>query len=360
MKTLLLVGGGHAHLHILKHLQKRTFSNVRTVLISPSEHHYYSGMFSGFIEGLYTMNEIRISLVSLTHRAGVQFRKDRVVSVDPVNQTVKTERGDELSYDAVSFDVGSSPAGLDIPGAVEYATTIKPYETLAELPKKIDRAEQIVVVGGGASGVELSLAIQSRLQQSEKPSVRLISAGELLENGGIRISRKITEMIRRKGIQVFANDPVSSISSSSVHLISGRNVPFDLLLWLVGPQAPIIFSKGDHIADKNGYLQVNAKLQSPVYPNIFGAGDCITITEHPELDKAGVYAVREAPVLWDNLQRFFEGGRLQPYRPQPSYLSILSTGHEEGFLLYKGLSFHGAWCWRLKRRIDQAFIRKYQ
>ncbi|MCZ8516951.1 FAD-dependent oxidoreductase [Paenibacillus filicis] len=359
MKTLLLVGGGHAHLHILKQLQTGALPGVRTILISPSEFQYYSGMLSGYIEGVYRLDEIRLSLDHLTRRAGIEWMKDRAVSVDPARQTVLTEQGTTVRYDVVSFDIGSLTAHTEITGVAEHAVMIKPYDAVAEIVEKIDRAEQIVVAGGGASGVEVSLAIQARRSKSGKLTpVSLISAGGLLSKSGPAFSRKITEIVQGKGIHLCTNDPVTDLTANRVRLKSG-SLPFDQLLWLAGPRAPAIFSRSE-VADKAGYLLLNSKLQSVFYPNIFGAGDCVTIDEHPGLDKAGVYAVREAPILWNNLKQFLNDGQLARYKPQRSYLSILSTGGQEGLLLYKGLAFHGGWCWKLKREIDKAFMDNYR
>lgn len=348
-------------MHILNQLQSVHLPGIRTILISPSGFHYYSGMISGYIEGLYKLDDIRISLDRMTQRAGIEFLKSRVVSLDPAERTVLTDRGEVVSYDVVSFDIGSQPAGLDIPGAGKLATALKPYETIPKLPEEIDRAKRIVVVGGGASGIETALVIQARRYHTGNiESVILISAGELLPKSSAYVTGKMTGIVREKGIRLHTNDTVTQVFPNQVQLNSGKCLPYDRLLWLVGPRAPTIFSKNEDLIDEKGYLLVDDKLQSVKYSNIFGAGDCITITGYPNLDKAGVYAVREAPILWHNLRNYFGAGGLRCYKPQRSYLSILSTGGHEALLQYKGLASHGRWCWQLKRRIDEAFVRQFQ
>jgi pyridine nucleotide-disulfide oxidoreductase family protein len=361
MRKVVLVGGGHAHVYILKQLQKNKWTNAHVVLISPNRYQYYSGMFSGYLEGRYETEEIRIDLARLCAAASVRFVEASVVSVDPGQQELVTSTGQRLDYDVISFDIGSHIANTDIPGVLDHATFIKPNYLIPSLKDVFLTKERLVVAGGGASGIEIALSLQARRKRlGFKQSVTLISKGPLLEHASRQVTRHMTEIVHKKGIHLIQHDPVVSVCKDHLELQSGKTVSYDQLIWLTGPAAPPLFQKSGFPTDSQGYMLVNHCLQCVTYENVFGAGDCISIKPYPWLHKAGVYAVREAPVLWTNLGRYLSGTALKPYIPQSDYLSILSTGDGEAFLLYRGLSFHGGWCWRLKHAIDTSFMKKYK
>ncbi|MGN7308696.1 FAD-dependent oxidoreductase, partial [Bacillus subtilis] len=204
-RKLLLVGGGHTHLHILKKLQQNRIPNVEVTLLSPSPVQYYSGMLSGFVEGLYTEEQIRVNLRMLCEGAGVSFIQDRAASVDPINQTVVTDRERRmLPYDVVSFDIGSEVAATDIPDAKTFSIRVKPMELFVSSIHQLDLSDRIVVVGGGASGIELALALRARqLRHSgfEIKPITLITSGALMGRSKSWIERKLTHIVLRKGIQ---------------------------------------------------------------------------------------------------------------------------------------------------------------
>lgn len=360
MKKLVLVGGGHAHLHVLKELRHTQMPDVQVTLISADRYQYYSGMFSGYVEGLYGLDDIRIDLVRLCEAANIEYIQDRIEKIDPDGQEVFLSQGVRLGYDVISFNVGSLTANTTIPGVDEHALLIKPNHMISRINDISLTNGHLVVVGGGASGVEISLSLQAKRKAfGHQTPVTLISSGRLMEGAGKRVSTKIKEIIHNKGIRLIQNDPVVAINGDKLHLQSGNTAGYDQLIWLTGPAAQALFRNSGIPVDRNGYMLVTDNLASAAYPNIFGAGDCITLKSNPSLHKAGVYAVREAPILWLNLQSYLSNRQLQSYRPQSRYLSILSTGEEEALLLYGGKAFHGKWCWRLKRRIDQAFIQRY-
>lgn len=181
-----------------------------------------------------------------------------------------------------------------------------------------------------------------------------------MEQENSLVSKQIESIVRAKGIRLLLDETVVSVEPSQLITHSDKAIQFDSLIWLTGPKAHPIFERSGLPVDKKGFLLVKNTLQSVDYPNIFGAGDCVTLEEHQWVPKAGVYAVREAPFLWNNLIGYLEAGELREYRPQSSFLSILSTGDRQGFITYKGLAFHSGWAWHLKRKIDTGFMRRYQ
>ncbi|RBW70388.1 FAD-dependent oxidoreductase [Bacillus taeanensis] len=361
MKKLLLVGGGHAHLHIIKMLEKESLVNTEITLISPSRFHYYSGMFSGFTEGLYSEEEIRIDLKKLAEKAAVNWIEAAVLSVDPEQKMVLTTLGDVLTYDVLSFDIGSLTAGTDLQGVLEHVKCVKPNYQFSETIKHIREKENIVVVGGGAAGVEISLSLAAyRKHNKINGSITLVSSSELLPEEQNQTVNKITKLVKEKGVRLLTNKKINKVTEKHLHAAGGEAILYDEVLWLAGPKAPKIFQVSNLPTDENGYLLVENTLQVKKYPSIFGTGDCAALNNYPSLPKTGVYAVREAPVLYRNIKGFLTDGAGEYFKPQKDFLSILSIGNREGFLLYKGRAFHGKWAWLLKNKIDKRFIKPYQ
>lgn len=357
---LLLVGGGHGHLHILKQLQTVELENVKTTLLSPSRFQYYSGMFSGYIEGTYSLDEMRINLASLAQKANVELFEGHARQVDTEKNIVITEDERQIPFDIISFDIGSLTAGVDIPGVKEFSCVIKPNYLLPEVFKLLKTRHNITVVGGGAAGIEMSLGLQSwRKAHQLQNTVQLVSAGPLLKQESRNVSRKMEAIMKNKGVKLHLHQPVQKVLNGRLVTAAGT-IPFDKLLWLAGPRPHSIFKQSRLPIDDDGYLLVRDTLQSVKYPHIFGIGDCIALTSHPKLPKVGVYAVRQARTLWANLKQYLDGTTLYSYRPQRNILSILSTGDKQALFMYRGATIHGHSAWRLKRQIDRNFVRQYQ
>lgn len=377
--NLILIGGGHAHTYLINKLRDLRQSEIKATLISSNRYQYYSGMYSGFIEGLYTLDEIRIDLKKICQMSGVQFIEDQVLEIDPENQYVITKQGKSLSYDVISLDIGSHSAGLDTtPGASKFALQIKPNYRIPEVKAKLENdtrddeirsldsepstytSHGIIIIGGGASGIELSLSIKANYKKKGKQQqVYLISSESIMAKSGGLVSNKLRSILRRKGVQYVEHNPVIHVDAHHITLQTGETLVYDKLLWLTGSKAPPMIKSSNLAVDSRGYMSVNHYLQSTAYDNVFGAGDCISIKDYENIDKAGVYAVRESPYLWRNIYHYIKSIPMVAYKPQDTYLSILSTGYKEAFLMYKGFSFHGKWCWIIKDINDRSFVKKY-
>lgn len=359
MKNLVLVGGGHAHLHCLEQLKSDFPKNCCILLISPSCFQYYSGMFSGYAEGVYGLDDIRIKLKNLCEKVGVSFVADAIIAVDPLAKELTGADGTVYPYDLVSFDIGSQ---TDVPEAVEeYSSAIKPNYRFPEQLLRIRDTAHPVIIGGGASGVELAFSILAWRKQCKLPlNVALFSSASLLHSQGGTASKKIEAIAKRKALPFFTGVSVQSIDEISVAASDGRTYPHSGVLWLTGPKSAASFSLSGLATDAGGFLLVNDNLQSIMHPDIFGAGDCVTIDRYPLLAKNGVYAVRQGPVLWKNLLNRLSADRLVPFVPQKRFVSILSTGESEAFLTYGKRSLHGRIPWKIKQRIDRKFMKRYQ
>ena len=353
---LLLVGGGHAHLGILRRIRMKAV-DYNVTLISASTYQYYSGMFSGFTEGLYAEHEIRINLAELCEQAGVTFVEDTIVHIDAANRKLVGATGKVYDFKLVSFDIGSRVGSFD--GSIKQIE-IKPNYVF---PNEINTFRETafpVVVGGGAAGVEMALSVQAwRLNNGFKPNVTVISSSPLLSSVSEKASSKIMKIVKQKGIVVY-EDEIKETSRQQLITKSGKRIACSQLLPLTGPQASSLFAESSLTLDENGFLLVESTLQVKDFPWVFGAGDCVTIRTYPELPKNGVYAVRQEPVLWGNINLYLTGKPLKSFVPQKKFLSILSVGQQEGLFTYGDIALYGKWAWRLKHSIDVKFMGKHK
>ncbi len=359
MKTIVLVGGGHAHLHCIKQWAQNPIENARLVLISPSVFQYYSGMFSGFAEGTYQLDDIRVDLSGFARHAGAVFIEDAITGIDALSRTLTGASGNAYGYDLVSFNIGS---GVEIPEfAKEHVSFVKPNYKFPELLLAARASKYPVVVGGGASGVELALSIQAWRKRRGLPlNTVLFSSSSLLIGQGSCASRKIEAIARSKDLSFFTGTSIYGVSENDVTTNEGTHYPKSLILWVTGPKSPELFKRSGLATDNDGYLSVNKFLQSEEFPEIFGAGDCITISCYPSLAKNGVYAVRQAPILWNNMCSSLLGKKKKAFYPKTRFVSILSTGEGQAFFTYGSMSFHGTLFWKLKKSIDLKFMNQFK
>lgn len=365
-KKLLLVGGGHGHLYVLKQCITHKIEDTQVVLISDGPRQYYSGMASAYMEDLYQEEAISVDLKPLCDLGGVTFIQGRVQSFDPIKKFVVTTDGVSHHFDMVSFDTGSTTMTDQMPGAQDFAKKVKPLAELTEVKKMIQSAEKtllnIVLVGGGASSVELGLAMKkygTRLGQGL--SITLVTGlGGLLQTYPDKLQDYGQQVLSDNGLKVLSGDRVSEITESHVRLASGGQEAYDIVLLATGSGAHDFYKASGVKVNPKGYMLVNRHLQNVDFPYIFGIGDCIAFDAYDYVTKVGVYAVKEGPYLWQNLIRYGQKQPLKTYVPQKKYLSILSTGQKTGVLEYHGLVAHGQWVWRLKNWIDVKFIEQFQ
>ncbi|TMW71670.1 FAD-dependent oxidoreductase [Alteribacter natronophilus] len=334
MTRIVLIGGGHAHLGVVKRLGKEKPPGLACTLVSADDFQYYSGMFSGYTEGLYRKEEIRIDLASFCRQNGVTFIRAAAEQIDRAGKQVITGSG-PLPYDLVSLNTGSL-ADDSIPGAGEHSLSLKPNFMFPETVQKLRKADFPVIAGGGAAGVELAFSLAAWRTKYDYTSeqVTLLTKEDVLsfsEKAGGKVRRLMAE----KPIRLLEKTPARKVTAETVETVRG-SVPFSDLLWLTGPKAHPLAEGSGLKTDGKGFLLVTDSLQSLEDPDIFGAGDCVTLETSPELPKNGVYAVRQAPVLYDNLVARAAGNTLKSFEAQKRYLAILSTGGQRGLLLYGG------------------------
>ena len=360
MKHLLLVGAGHSHLAVLKSFGDAPAEGVHLALLSPNRHAFYSGMVPGVVAGHYRSGDCRIDLRPLAARAGARFLEDSAAGVDPARREVTTARGERLHYDVLSLDTGSS-AG-EPTGAAEHALHVRPVEPfLAGWERLRERARRgevrrIAVVGGGAAGVEVLLAMRHGVAGSAA-QFALFSELPVLAGHGAR--RRIARILGERGVAVHAGRKVAAAGENGLELDGGERFEAQAAVWATGAHAPPWIAHSGLATDARGFVAVSDTLQSRSYPEIFAAGDVATVIGEPR-PKSGVFAVRQGPVLASNLRRALAGEAPERFRPLAHSLALISCGDRYAVAAWGGFALEGAWVWRWKDRIDQRFVERYR
>lgn len=356
---LLLVGAGHAHLEVLKQLKEDRMNHLDVCMINPSPYQYYSGMFSGFTEEIYTEEEMRVDLRELTKSAGVHLIQKKASKLKTGQKKIVCKDGSVYPFDVISFDIGSK----SLPSAFEdtVARTIKPNYKFTDQIKVLRETNKPLIVGGGAAGTELAMAIQAYKQKHDIPGqVRLITADKVMSNTPKWVSARVQKILEKKDIRIWQDERVEEVFDEFVKTDRGNRVRHTGVLWLGGAIGDPIFEKSSLAIDERSFALVRSTLQFRDYDFVFGAGDCTTMIDFPNLPKSGVNAVRQGPVLWKNLRNYLNGQPLESFTPQKNALYILSTGGKKGFLVYGPLSSHNQKAWQLKNKIDREFMAKYK
>jgi selenide,water dikinase len=367
-RDLVLVGGGHTHALLIRQLAMNPIPGVRVTLVSESTLTPYSGMLPGLVAGHYRFDEVHIDLNRLCRWAGIRFIQGTVTRLDAAARKVAVHDQPELSYDKVSFDTGSTP-DLSLPGARSFAVGVKPvsrfyakWQHLLDnrVPQCSDETRHWGVVGAGAGGVELVLAMAYRLGPDSNIQLHLIYPGDTILTGypkrSIRAARKA---LQRHGVWCNANFKVSAVKKDGLVAANGNALSLDQTVWCTRAAGPGFLSSSGLDITSSGFIAVNRFLQSTSHPDVFAAGDVADMVFDPR-PKAGVYAVRQAPFLYDNLKRAFTGKTMKPVRLQRQFLSLLSLGDRRAVGHRSLFVASGAWVWRWKDRIDRAFMDKLQ
>jgi NADH dehydrogenase FAD-containing subunit len=366
-KQLLLIGGGHAHMVALAHLQDFVDKGFAVTVIQPAEHHYYSGMGPGMLGGTYRPEEIRFATRRQVESKGGRFILGKAYRIDPNKQVVFLEGSEEeIAYDVLSCNAGSYVPRETINGDFPNVFTPKPIEELLLAKQKIlDLAGtgkiRVAVIGSGPSAIEIAGNVHQLCarQGVTIPAIQLFGGKNFMARQPPRVRRLVREILVRKGIEILEAGHVRRVDQERIILENGREYPADITFAAVGVKPSQIFARSGLAIGPDGGLQVNEYLQSTSYPNIFGGGDCIHFAAEP-LHKVGVYAVRQNPVLHHNLLASLMGRPLVKFAPGGSYLLIYNLGDGEGVLAKWSLAFAGKLAFTIKDWIDRRFIRTFQ
>ena len=327
-------------------------------------------MVPGYLRRWYTEQDLSFDLPAICQVAGVRFVEARAEVVDP-GQRVVTAGGTRLEFDLASLDVGADAAELDVPGVREHALPVRPVSSAIALGARVESLATgppgtpvaACVVGGGAAGAEVAWALHRRLVEAgARPEVTLVErAARLLPELTGAARDRARALLDRRGIRVVLGRAAVAVDSDVVTLDSGERVASRLAVWLTGAAPNEVVRRSPLAKDARGYMLVDATLQEAAGAPVWGAGDCVTLAVAPDTPKAGVYAVREGPVLAANLRAACDGSaRRRSYAPQPHFLALLDTADGRALLRWHGLTAHSRAAWQLKAWIDRRFVRRYQ
>ena len=365
-QDLVLVGGGHAHVHALKSFGMRPMPGVRVTLVSRDVETPYSGMLPGYVAGHYSFDECHIDLGRLARFAGARLIRDEAIGLDPAGRFVLCRAHPPIRYDILSLDIGSTPRSDDVPGAAEHTIAVKPiahfaarWETLLARARKMPRL-RLAVVGGGAGGIELALSAQHRLARLRESAldVTLITREGLVPSHNARVRRLFERILAERRITVLTGSEVVRVEPGSLICANGRQTEFDEALWVTEAGAAPWLAETALLLAPEGFIAVDDRLRSTGDPRIFAAGDVATMTAHPR-EKAGVYAVRQGPPLTANLRRALAGKRLPRAVPQRRGLALIGTGDERAVASRGPFAAYGPRLWQLKDWIDRRWMRRY-
>ena len=374
VKDVVLVGAGHAHVGVLRNFGMKPVPGVRLTLITRQLDTPYSGMLPGQIAGLYAPDDIHIDTGPLCRFAGARLYHDEAIGLDLEGRRVLCRNRPPVPFDLVSLDIGSTPNTGDVPGAADHAVPVKPIDGFLERfaamrARVLQRggAARIGVVGGGPGGVELLLSVERRLRRDvaaaghEASALRfhlVARSRDILPAFPKRMQARFRAILAARGVEVRTGAAVIEVGDNGLELSDGTVLELDEILWTT-QAAPARWLRETGLAlDDSGFVRVAATLESVSHAGVFAAGDIASVDRY-DLPKSGVYAVREGPVLADNLRRALAGRAPAPYRPQRDALYLISTGERHAIGTRNGFVVEGDWVWRWKDWIDRRFMRKF-
>lgn len=364
-KHLVFVGGGHAHLTALFRIKDYVDRGHRVTVISSSAYQYYSGMGPGMLSGIYRPQDIRFHIRKMVEERGGDFIEDRVIGIKPRERSLALASGKNIGFDAVSFNIGSEVSDPSGGGGEGKIFTVKPIINLLRAKSAIENGIRqknlrITVVGGGPAGVEVTGNVWRLVKDmGGRAEITLAAGSRMLHALPDRVRTIAQASLLSRGIKVLEGRRVRRVEKEQVIFDDNSQQGFDLCLIATGVRPSTLFrDSGLPIGPDDGLL-VNRHLQSIVYPEIFGGGDCISLEGH-QLAKIGVYAVRESMILFNNLMSFLEGGALETFTPQKQYMLIFNLGNGQGILWRRNFVWHGRTAFLLKSYIDRKFMRTFQ
>ena len=373
MTELVLVGGGHAHVAVLKRFGMTPIAGVRVTLVSRGVDTPYSGMLPGLIAGHYTRDDAHIDLQRLSRFASARAVFEEAIGLDPAAAVLHCRNRPPIRYDLLSIDIGSTP-NASVPGAAEFATPVKPIDRLLQRWDALqarglsdDAPKRVAVVGGGAGGVELMLSVQFRIRtlleaagrRPDRIEYHLFTASStILPAHNASARRMLERILADRGVRVHGGAAIAEVRDGGLVTSGGETVEVDEVLWTTEAKAASWLASSGLATDELGFVRVRETLQSTSHPNVFAAGDVASM-ERFTLEKSGVYAVRQGSVLADNLRRAALARPLRRYRPQRVFLSLISTGDRFAVASRGRFAVQGRMMWRWKDAIDRRFMRTY-
>ena len=381
MKQLVLLGGGHAHVQMLADLARQAIPGWDLHLLTPYRRQIYSGMLPGWVAGHYALDDCTIDLQALAQRAAITLHETAALQVDTEGQRVHGADGNALPFDLLSIDTGPVAATAKVPGSAEFCLPVRPIEDfvaawpgLAQRIKAAVSRFELVVIGAGAAGLELALAIQHRAAVEGWQQLRLTVLGSSdlpLEGLPPAARRQALRLLQQRGIRWLGDSRVEAVRTDHLCLrpqgaahgqTQSQIMAADASLLVTGAAAPAWPARSGLLTDAAGFIRVGPTLQSLSHPHILAAGDVAAY--HSPRPKSGVYAVRAGPVLAANLRALCAGRSPQAWQAQQRALCLISHGPQQAMAVWGNYTWSGAWSsrwiWRWKDSIDRRFIQGFK
>jgi selenide,water dikinase len=379
VKHLVLVGGGHSHLAVLKSLGMKPVPGLAVTLISRDIKTPYSGSLPAYITGFFDFDSIHIDLRPLAQFAGARIIQEELTNIDFDKKTIELSSSrPNIEFDLISLNIGSKPDAVKIPGAAEFAIGIKPidlflkrweeiYQTIIDGYKSKGASFSLAVVGGGPASIEFAFAAQQRINDSLKLKtlensplkLKIVSADhKLLKTHNSKVSEFIKEEANRRGIEILTDHRVCEFKKGEVLSEGQDSILADAIVFATGASIPSWPLDAGLNESPDGFIEVNKFLQTTSHDHVFAAGDAATVKGESR-PKSGVFAVRQGKYLAENLIRYATGRPLRSYQPQKHALALINLGNKKAIASRNKFFFQGRSIWSLKNRIDSKFIRKY-
>jgi selenide, water dikinase len=359
-RDLVLIGGGHTHALVLRKWGMNPLPGARLTLINPGPSGPYTGMLPGHIAGHYSREALDIDLVRLARFAGARIIFDTATGLDLQTRHVHLKHRPPVRYDIASIDIGVTAELPGVDGFFEHAHSIKPLGPFARAWEAFLASPPpeaaCVLIGGGVAGVETALAMAHRLRSAglNAPVTLIETRPDILEGSGGPARKILKRALEAAGIKVLAGMQVTSISATAVHLSGGKDLPASFVVSAAGAR-PHAWIAETGLQHTNGFINIGPTLQAISAPNVFAVGDCAHLTHAPR-PKAGVFAVRQAPILYENLKATLSGGTLRSYHPQSDFLKLISLGPKSALAQKHRVTLSGRWLWKVKDHIDRSFM----
>nr|WP_286177398.1 FAD-dependent oxidoreductase [Rhodopirellula sp. JC639] len=365
------MGIGHTNAHLVKRWAEDPIPGCRLICISTFPAATYSGMLPGTLGHQFHDDEMRIDLAALADQAGAELILADTDGIDLTEGELHFCDRAPVHFDVLSIGVGSMPVGWQQHSDSKLLVPIKPMQTfLQRLETRLQDAAavttgplRVAVVGGGVASVEIALCLQQQWQTGDRGRPIEIeiftSSGHVADGMPGRSVRMIERLLRRREIAIHRGHRVVEVTDTALQTDDERWFDCDAVIWATGASAPPVLDRLGLQTDDRGFIATSKTLQSLSDERIFAVGDSGTVVDAPS-PKAGVYAVRQCPILWHNVNAFLSGETLQRFEPQRDFLKLLNTGDGKAILQYGPFAVHARWCWWLKTWIDKRFVRQYQ
>ncbi|MCR9291797.1 MAG: selenide, water dikinase SelD [bacterium] len=380
-RHVVLIGLGHTNSHILRMWGMHPIPDADLTCVSDSGSATYSGMLPAVLAGQVPESAMRIDLVRLSASVGARLIVGRVEGIDRAGHRVFIAGRPAIPYDALSVGIGSIPnmSGVSFGSQTEppaSLVTIKPMQTflqrLEERLRNVIQADEplkIAIVGSGVAGIEIAFCLGPYLQrcapQAESVLVRIVSRSQALLTGeALSTQKRVHQELQARGYELRLGQAVAQVEEEQLVLANGEELDANVIIWATGASPPTLLEQLELPVDQHGFLLTDASLrvEDPQgldrgHP-IFAVGDTGTIRDE-RLPKAGVYAVRQGPVLWNNIKASIAGEALKDYQPQRDFLRLINLGDGRAIGQWRGWAFQGSWVYRLKHYIDSSFMDKF-